>query len=117
LVNVRQRWLQDGQEIADIVLDMDVQIGKSLPPTDETRGFVAAKSRILLEKNNRKYSVPNVTKTLPDGITSKEAYITRQMAKHPEVVEGLVANYHLKIVLKFLHRYLIFVLLCNTLCL
>jgi len=76
----RQRWLQDGQEIADIVLDMDVQIGKSLPPPEEAQkqgGFRIDSTHPTLAKK----------KVLPEGITIQEAYITRQMAKHPDVVE------------------------------
>ena len=61
-------------------LDIDVQIGKSLPPPEET----IAKPSVLRDDRGR---FIKGEKELPEGITRHEAYITRQMAKHPEIVE------------------------------
>jgi len=77
----RERWLQDGQEIGDIVLDMDVQIGRSLPPAEKMMEIVG--------KSQKGIPVPERNGVLPAGITSKEAYYTRQIASHPEVVEAV----------------------------
>jgi len=66
---------------------MDVQIGKSLPPAEET--LKGKSNRNLLKRNASGTHLigGGKEKVLPEGITSKEAYITRQMAKHPDVVE------------------------------
>lgn len=80
-VDQKERWLSDTQDMADIVIDIKVQIGRLLPSPEETS------SRTGIIRDNSRIIGSDSPKTLPNGIDSIEAYKARQIAKNPIVVE------------------------------
>ncbi|HUX65558.1 MAG TPA: hypothetical protein VMV42_00285 [archaeon] len=74
-----QAALEDGQTVAEVVLDAEAKLGEMLAAID--------KSESKLRGKDRGSSGGTTIKSLPPGIDKKMSHKTQQIYKHPEVVE------------------------------
>lgn len=80
----RKATLKDGQDAAEMLLDIEARIGELLPPVEVTRRT----GRGVSERNTRGQATKGcAVKTLPDGINKKKAFQSRRIAENPEIVE------------------------------
>jgi len=76
-----KQTIKDGQDIGEMLLDIEARIGELLPtPSLKTALF------------KKKGSLTQTRSTLPEGITSQRASRARAIAKHPDVVARIKAQ-------------------------
>lgn len=82
----RKATLRDGQEIGEMLLDIEARIGQLLPSREEAKkigGIRGGKAR-----QGRTYR-DTPESPLPEGITHKRASASRKISEHPEIVERI----------------------------
>jgi len=87
----RKRQLEQGQILADALLDAEVRIGELLPSREDIRRASTGGSRSAptIDSLGRKNYGGGGKKVLPPGIDSRRSKAARKLAENPAIVEAI----------------------------